>query len=100
MATISSARKWWARVFLAFVWLWIVYKVLALLVNGVTARALDFTNPSGISIIGFLSLIGYFLVRPKQGEHTESPPQSEGGLASPPQPTNSPAPPAGGDPHE
>jgi hypothetical protein len=65
---VSSGRKRAAKVLLVLAWLWIIVKVLELAVNGVSARALDFTNPSLLGIVGFGSLIAYFFVRPKKAK--------------------------------
>jgi hypothetical protein len=64
--TTSTGRKWSARVLLAIAGLWIVVSVLMVLSGHRSLLdALDFTNPSFLGIVGFLSLIAYFCVRPK-----------------------------------
>ncbi len=74
MDTGSSGRKWSARVLLALVGLWIVIKVVMLLrtISSGSSLALvsqfDVTNPSGATIIGIVSLIAYFFVRPKKSK--------------------------------
>ncbi len=49
---VSSGRKRAAKVLLVLAWLWIIVKVLELAVDGVSARALDITNPSLLGIVG------------------------------------------------
>jgi hypothetical protein len=70
MNASSSNRKWPARVLLVLAGLWIFAKVLEVISSLghplYLARALDFTNPSLFGIVGFVSLIAYFFVRPKK----------------------------------
>jgi hypothetical protein len=66
MDTSSSGRTWSARVLLALAAFWIVVSVIFVLSGKRSlAHALDFTNPSPLGLIGFFSLIAYFLVRPR-----------------------------------
>lgn len=65
----SSGRKWTARVLLALAGLWIVVKALEVISSGgglALARTLDVTNPSLFGIVGFISFISYFFVRPRK----------------------------------
>jgi hypothetical protein len=66
----SPDRKRAANVLLVLGWLWVGVKTLQLLTGGMTARALDFTNPSLFGIIGFGSLVAYFFVRPKKQQES------------------------------
>lgn len=79
METISSGRKWTARVLLALAWLWIVFKFgevisqikiannLGLPYSSyISVNTLDVSNPSPLGIVGFFSFIAYFFVRPKK----------------------------------
>ncbi|MGA3023248.1 MAG: zinc ribbon domain-containing protein [Bryobacteraceae bacterium] len=62
-----AGRRMAARVFLALAGLWIVVKVLEVISSGgLSAQALDITNPSLLGIVGFSSLIAYFFVRPRK----------------------------------
>jgi hypothetical protein len=63
-STASSGRQWTARLLLGFVALWAVAKVIEILSDGISARALDITNPSGLGILAFVSFVAYFFVRP------------------------------------
>ena len=65
---VSPGRRRAAKVLLVLAWLWIIVKVLELAVNGVSADALDITNPSPLGIVGFGSLIAYFFVKPKKAK--------------------------------
>lgn len=71
--SISHGRKGVAMVLLALVGLWIAvvgYRVLnAILLHYNSyemSKVLDIGRPSGPSIVGFISLIAYFFVRPKK----------------------------------
>lgn len=67
----SSGRKWTAWILLAVVLIWVLVKAVDIfqaMSSGsgfAMAQAVDFTNPSRLSIIGVGSIIAYFFVRPK-----------------------------------
>ena len=63
-STTSSGRKLTARVLLALVWFWIIFKVWQLVAD-FSSDALDISNPSLLGLVGFGSLIAYFFVTPK-----------------------------------
>jgi drug/metabolite transporter superfamily protein YnfA len=65
--TSSTGRKWSARVLLALSGLWIVVSVMMVLSGQRSLLdALDISNPSILGIVGFISVIAYFVVRPNK----------------------------------
>lgn len=66
ISPVSPGRKRAAKVLLVLACLWIVFKVVQLLVDGLNVDDLDISNPSLLGIVGFGSLVAYFFVRPKK----------------------------------
>ena len=81
MVSSSSIRKWTARFLLALIALW-AFGWSERLLSGrrSVADALDISNPSPAGIIAVISLILYFVVRPRKNRSSVSPSDADQGL--------------------